>query len=208
MIDRHFTEAWLYALPVVLVFGVVARWAVRNSPPPPRGWLKSAMRWFVLTCALGPLATAALLDSLAAIDGFGLLLQRGFVEWFQRLVGSFVFMTLMGYTIGLIFFAPPYLLVILMWSRLGPRLGQLESTRRGTVLSGLILAAPAGLVAAVSYGTMATPQGYQGGELIAFSATILAVVFTALMLPRLLARSLRPGAFSGEAEAPSEAPTA
>ena len=196
MNDLPAVVAWLVAAVVAALVAVV--WlAVRHLPRPaaPR-WRRRVLGWTAAAATLGPPIVVLTLLLLGSRDRWS--------EWAadprQALLGTLgtmLFMTGWFLFVAVAFFALPYVPLLLLWARLGPTLGRLESTRRGVAVSAALLALPGALASVVAYGVLDEPFGYQGAELARFGAVVLGAITVSLLVPRLLFPSLRPGAFAG-----------
>jgi len=94
-----------------------------------------------------------------------------------------------------------YLPVLLAWGRWAHRLGRWERTRGPLSVALAALAIPAALAAVVANMSIVPPFGARGSQLALIAGAVFVGTWLALLLPRLLIRSLHPGAFVADAAA-------
>lgn len=196
MNDLPAVVAWIVALGLALLVALLLR-ALRRLPTPgaPR-WCCRAVGWTVAAAVLGPIVVVPTIYLIGMlIDWRGLLAHPG--EAIAFAIGGTLYLGFWYLFVSLAFFALPYMPVLVLWARLGPRLGRLERTRGGIVASAGLLAVPGALVAVVAYGVLDEPFGYHGAELVKFGAWILVATAVSLLVPRLVIPALRPGVFAG-----------
>lgn len=98
-----------------------------------------------------------------------------------------------------VMFAPAYACVYLLWLLLARWLPWIERTRAGIVTTSFVLASPAASIVADSRAQFGSQ--YLWGEFVEwFLMATLAVMF-AIVAPRLILRSLAPGAFAPQVTA-------
>lgn len=194
MNDLPAVVAWLIAGALGLVLAPIL-WLLRaRGVPVVRHWLLLGVGWLVSAAVVGPFifAVGAVLLPVA-------LNTLPPSETFSSLLLAVVYTGVMASIMAVLFFALPYLPVLLLWVRLGHRLGWLEFTQRGVVVSSLLLAMPGALTGMVAYGVMDEPFGYKGWALVRFGGVIHAAIALSLLVPRLVFPPLRAGRFAPHA---------
>lgn len=197
MPTRGALTIWFASLPIILI--VVALFWKRSAvlPAPRSRWWVRAIGWLAAAGLLGPLlfatvhmVTVTLLNWRNVVGDPARALGQG--------VGGVVYLgALLGY-LAIAVLMIPYAPILMLWARTGPALGWLEHTKRGVAVSAAILAAPAAVAAAVMHDVSAGPSAGGWTDLAWLGAIVFVAVGTSLLLPRILIRPLRPGAFGAD----------
>jgi hypothetical protein len=157
--------------------------------PRRRGWWARALLWAVSGCVAGPLA-------LGIVGAVSAMIGVPGQKWgVTQAFASVVVTTIFGTVVGIVAAAPVYLPLLLLWAANGSRLGRIESTYWGVLAATGLLAAAGAALLTVMYGSMESPFGFRGADLVTYAWQMLLLLWAGLVLPRLALPALWPGAF-------------
>lgn len=169
-----------------LVLLAAGMWA---TPAKPRHWLLTGILWLTSSLTIGTLVSGALVAGIDALLEIPTAPPLGAVAIQALAIAIF---TAIG---GALFLSVPYLPILLVWERVAGRIGWLERTRTGIVISGVLLAIPGTLIAAVLVGA-ARYNAIGIGSRLSQVSMLWAQIAVCLIAPRLVLPRLAPGAFT------------
>lgn len=157
----------------------------------PRWWALRGFAWLAAACTLGVAGSALLMAVIAGITE----LPDGVMESIAGILPRTLVLIFWFAEVAVLFLAIPYLPLMLLWARLGPKLGWLENTTRGVCASAAILSLPAFMIIHVASGNPSPtrPTVIRGILSITLEVGMIAIC---LALPRLVIPFLRPGALA------------
>jgi hypothetical protein len=188
-------RAFVALMVVTVVAGLVWRMLSRLPRPRTPGWGWQVLAWLVMAVLVGPVFGAT-------VRVFGGMLLRADrfladpVTFLRMALGASLFFAEVSVIVA-VMFAPLYAVVLLLWARLGPRLGRLETTHGGLLVSAGVLALPATLGMTAVAALRDRPFANQPVELTGTALTAFIVAMVSLWMPRRVFPGLRPGTFAG-----------
>ncbi len=188
--------AWIIAIVIAAIVCLIWRHLRFDPKPTASNWPKRGITWLFISSTLGPVVVVTIL-SIAGLFLRWREVESQPLQMLGQAVVGIVVMGLWNVLVALLFFSLPYLPILLLWARMGPRLGRLESSRKGLAVAAMLLALPAALAGISAYGVMDEPFGFQGMELLKLGLIIWVATSVSLFLPRILVAALRPGIFGG-----------
>jgi len=202
MNDLPAIVAWVVAVLIAVIVAVA--WRLMRSVPKPglADWRRRVIAWVFSAAILGPIVTMFALTIIGLLTGWREVVASPLQMLSKAMVAAIV-MSLWNVLVALLFFVPPYLPILMLWARNGPRLGWLELSRRGSAVTAILLGLPAAVASVIAYGSMEDPFGFHGAELLKFGMVIWLATSVSLFVPRVLISGLRPGVFSMPSAAPS-----
>jgi hypothetical protein len=197
MNDLPAIVAWIIAVIITGVVGLLW-WRLRfHQKPAAANWLRRAIVWLLVAATLGPVIVVTSLSVVGLVIAWREVATDP-LRMLGQAVGGIVFMSLWNVLVALLFFLLPYSPIVLLWARMGPQLGRLENSRSGLAVAAMLLALPAALTGIIAYGSMDQPFGFQGIRLLQFGLAIWFATSVSLFAPRILFSNLRPGIFGGD----------
>ena len=157
----------------------------------PERWVLRGFAWLATACTLGVAGGAVFISVVAAITG----ISDGVVYTLVRIFPRMLALTFWFAEAATLFFAIPYLPLLLLWARIGGKFGWMENTTRGVCASAALLAVPAVLVTQIAQNSRVFDPTSTIRDFTSLALDFILITIC-LALPRIVIPMLRHGAFS------------